>query len=199
MVLSSENKKLDISDEELNKLWFRDICYDCGQVVGLSRDFVRGKILSVRPGNNRVFCPNGHSGKLSKEYVQEVDGKAVAPYKDFEKFSCYNCGLQFLLLINLVEAKLTASQQIYCPNGCHVYLARKPAPAVPKTPADVDYEAMMAFMNALGEVAQLEPKLFHTKEQLGVAIKIAKNALAIHRPRIEEYAEKAKAGKHEDI
>lgn len=162
--------------------YFRDTCSVCGVTSALPTEFTLSRIDCKRD----IYCPNGHTGTMSKRYVEEMIDKIKIPWENFVKENCGACGIHFQLEKGLQEHLKKSGKKFFCPNGCKVNYTPPPPPGPPpKTEADIDYEKLINFHNALGQIAGLEPKAFKNKKLLRTAILIAKNALALEKIRDE--------------
>lgn len=182
--MSTDNPTSPETDSKLETFYTRDVCAACCVFMGFSKEFV-----SIRRSTGGTFyCPNGHSLVYSK--TKSVSGDRSLPsFENFEEDTCCTCGITSLLEKRFKTQRKLDRNKFYCPNGhSQTFKAPPPPPApppTPKTPADVDYEKLIAYHNALGAIISLEPKAFQNKKLLKQAILIAKNALDLQKIREE--------------
>jgi hypothetical protein len=162
--------------------YFRDTCHECGVTSAISTEFVLSRIKSKKS----VFCPNGHTGKMDKEYVVSRLDKVSIPWDQFTQLNCGNCGISFQLEKGLHKDRKENGKSFTCPNGCERAFLKPEKPLISKTEADIDYEKLICYHNALGVIAALTPELFQNKKLLKRAILIARNALDLEKFRKTE-------------
>jgi hypothetical protein len=152
--------------------------------MGLSKEFIR---IKLRTGHG-FYCPNGHA-LVYKTNDQDTTVSAedtirvLPPFEDFLEDTCNSCALTYLLEKNFKARRKSDSLHFWCPNG-HSQNFLPPAPP-PKTVADIDYEKMMAYHAALGEIALLKPEMWKNKKLLKRAILIARNAIELQKIKDE--------------
>lgn len=164
---------------DIKDAYFRDMCWICGVPYAISTEFLLSRINSKK----RIYCPNGHTGIISKEYVKDIEGKIRIPFENFQEGTCCSCGVSFMLEVGFRRQRKGDFKPFHCPNGCQQAYGKPPPPA--KTAADVDYEKLIAYHDALGRIALLEPQTWKNKKLLQQAILIARNILELQKVKDE--------------
>lgn len=158
--------------------WIRDPCNYCGIVIAMDRDF----FLSRLRGNESLYCPNGHHGRLDESYIKTVTHTMKHSVEGYRKNTCGKCGITYMAPEEFFKSREENCETFYCPNGCpRVFIKPEPPPPPPKTEADIDYEKMINYHQALSGIALLKPKFGKTKQSLKLAINMARNALELSK------------------
>lgn len=161
------------------KRYVPDTCANCGVRWLVPAEFIE----AMKYAGGGICCPNGHNGSYSSRTV-EIAKKTPRPLDTYHKVTCTDCGLDFLITKEMYEAKdRSRPSSIFCPNKHRLYYKEPekpkeaPKPPVPKTEADIDYEKMITYFNALSGIALMKPEIFKNKKLLKTAINMARNAL----------------------